>query len=61
MNRYSRINHQSEVPKYKQVVDMIISDIESGYSDRGSAFRRSTKPRRKLLLSRDTVEKAYVS
>jgi DNA-binding transcriptional regulator YhcF (GntR family) len=60
MNRYSRINHQSEVPKYKQVVDMIISDIESGIFRQGQRIPSINETSEELLLSRDTVEKAYV-
>lgn len=60
MNRYSRINHQSEVPKYKQVVDIIISDIESGIFRQGQRIPSINETSEELLLSRDTVEKAYV-
>ena len=60
MNRYSRINHQSEVPKYKQVVDIIISDIESGIFRQGQRIPLINETSEELLLSRDTVEKAYV-
>lgn len=60
MNRYTRINHQSEVPKYKQVVDIIISDIESGIFRQGQRIPSINETSEELLLSRDTVEKAYV-
>lgn len=60
MNRYLRINHQSEVPKYRQVVDMIISDIESGIFRQGQRVPSINETSEELLLSRDTVEKAYV-
>ncbi len=60
MSDYLRIKHQSEVPKYKQVVDMIISDIESGIFKQGQRIPSINETSEELLLSRDTVEKAYV-
>jgi DNA-binding transcriptional regulator YhcF (GntR family) len=55
-----RINHDSEVPKYKQVVDLIISDIEAGIFKKGQRVPSINETSEDLLLSRDTVEKAYV-
>ncbi|WP_346860059.1 GntR family transcriptional regulator [uncultured Draconibacterium sp.] len=55
-----RINHDSEVPKYKQVVEMIISDIEAGIFKKGQRIPSINETSEELLLSRDTVEKAYV-
>lgn len=60
MNQYLRINHDSEIPKYKQVVGMIISDIESGIFKQGQRIPSINETSEELLLSRDTVEKAYV-
>ncbi|MCG6187763.1 GntR family transcriptional regulator [Maribellus maritimus] len=60
MNRYLRINHDSEIPKYKQVVNIIISDIESGIFKKGQRVPSINETSEDLLLSRDTVEKAYV-
>ena len=60
MNRYLRIDHHSEVPKYKQVVNLIISDIESGIFKQGQRIPSINETSEELLLSRDTVEKAYV-
>lgn len=60
MERNSAINHQSEVPKYMQVVDLIISDIESGIFKQGQKVPSINETSEELLLSRDTVEKAYV-
>jgi len=31
-----RINHNSEIPKYKQVVEMFVADIEATYLARYS-------------------------
>ena len=61
MNQKIRINPQSEVPKYKQVVDLIISDIESGIFKQGQRVPSINETSEELLLSRDTVEKAYVA
>ncbi|MDX1284650.1 MAG: GntR family transcriptional regulator [Draconibacterium sp.] len=55
-----RINHDSEIPKYKQVVDLIISDIEAGIFKKGQRVPSINETSEELLLSRDTVEKAYV-
>lgn len=55
-----RINHESEVPKYKQVVNLILSDIEDGIFKKGQRIPSINETSEELLLSRDTVEKAYV-
>jgi len=55
-----RINHNSEIPKYKQVVELIISDIEAGIFKKGQRIPSINETSEELLLSRDTVEKAYV-
>src|SRR6056297_3491066 len=60
MNEYLKINHQSGVPKFKQVVDLVISDIESGIFKQGQRIPSINETSEELLLSRDTVEKAYV-
>lgn len=60
MTDYLRINHHSGIPKYKQVVDLIISDIESGIFKHGQRIPSINETSEDLLLSRDTVEKAYV-
>ncbi|MGE5393992.1 MAG: GntR family transcriptional regulator [Candidatus Saccharibacteria bacterium] len=61
MFKNSKINSESEVPKYKQVVDLFISDIESGLLKQGQRIPSINETSEELLLSRDTVEKAYVS
>lgn len=55
-----RINHDSEIPKYKQVVELIVSDIEAGIFKKGQRIPSINETSEELLLSRDTVEKAYV-
>ena len=60
MGNIERIDHESEIPKYKQVVDLIISDIEAGIFKKGQRVPSINETSEELLLSRDTVEKAYV-
>ncbi len=60
MKHEIRINHDSEVPKYKQVVDLLLSDIEAGIFKIGQRIPSINETSEELLLSRDTVEKAYV-
>jgi len=60
MTQFSRIDSDSEVPKYKQVEDLIISDIEAGIFKHGQRIPSINETSEELLLSRDTVEKAYV-
>lgn len=55
-----RINHDSEIPKYKQVVNLILSDIEAGIFKKGQRIPSINETSEELLLSRDTIEKAYV-
>jgi DNA-binding transcriptional regulator YhcF (GntR family) len=55
-----RINHDSEIPKYKQVVELIISDIEAGIFKKGQRIPSINETSEEFLISRDTVEKAYV-
>lgn len=55
-----RINHDSEIPKYKQVTDLLISDIEAGIFKVGQRIPSINETSEELLISRDTVEKAYV-
>ena len=60
MKQFSRIDSDSEVPKYKQVEDLILSDIEAGIFKQGQRVPSINETSEELLLSRDTVEKAYV-
>ena len=60
MKNIERIDHESGVPKYKQVVDLIISDIEAGIFKSGQRVPSINETSEELLISRDTVEKAYV-
>ncbi len=60
MNHDLRINHDSEIPKYKQVVELLLSDIEAGIFKIGQRIPSINETSEELLISRDTVEKAYV-
>lgn len=55
-----KIDSESEIPKYKQVVSIFISDIEAGIFKQGQRIPSINETSEELLLSRDTVEKAYV-
>jgi len=55
-----KIDCESEIPKYKQVVELFISDIEAGIFKQGQRIPSINETSEELLLSRDTVEKAYV-
>ena len=57
MNDNLRINHDSEIPKYKQVVNLILSDIEAGIFKKGQRIPSINETSEELFLSRDTVEK----
>ena len=55
-----KIDAESEIPKYKQVVDLFISDIQAGILKQGQRIPSINETSEELLLSRDTIEKAYV-
>ncbi|MDT0648004.1 GntR family transcriptional regulator [Zunongwangia sp. F260] len=54
-----RINENSRVPKYKQIVDSIINDISRGNLKIGEKIPSINELSETCYLSRDTVEKAY--
>lgn len=60
MSHDLRINPDSEIPKYKQVVDLLLSDIEAGIFKIGQRIPSINETSEDLFISRDTVEKAYV-
>lgn len=53
------INQQSRIPKYRQIVDCIISDISLGILEPGQKIPSINELSETSYLSRDTVEKAY--
>ncbi|SHM12992.1 GntR family transcriptional regulator [Flavobacterium saccharophilum] len=54
-----KINEDSRVPKYKQIVDSIINDIILGKIKVGEKIPSINELSESCYLSRDTVEKAY--
>ncbi|MDT0677553.1 GntR family transcriptional regulator [Autumnicola musiva] len=54
-----KIDENSRIPKYKQVVDSIIDDISKGNLTVGEKIPSINQLSEDLYLSRDTVEKAY--
>jgi len=54
-----KIDPNSRVPKYKQIVDSIVYDIAQGNLKIGEKIPSINELSEHLLLSRDTVEKAY--
>jgi DNA-binding transcriptional regulator YhcF (GntR family) len=53
------IDPESQIPKYKQVVNYLISSIEKGKLSIGSRIPSINELSEEFYLSRDTVEKAY--
>jgi len=60
MSNYTPINDASETPKYRQVEELILSDIKSGILKKGQRIPSINETSEEFLLSRDTVEKGYV-
>jgi DNA-binding transcriptional regulator YhcF (GntR family) len=54
-----RIDSNSRIPKYQQIVNSIIDDIESGNLKVGQKIPSINEVSEEYLLARDTVEKAY--
>lgn len=54
-----KINENSRIPKYKQIVDSIIEDISRGNLKIGEKIPSINELSESCYLSRDTVEKAY--
>lgn len=59
MELLDRIVESSTVPKYLQVVNAIISDIEDGILKPGQRIPSINETSEMYYLSRDTIEKAY--
>ncbi|MBT9188252.1 GntR family transcriptional regulator [Zobellia russellii] len=56
---FIKINENSRVPKYKQIVDSIIYNISAGNLKMDDKIPSINRFSEEYLLSRDTVEKAY--
>ncbi|HEY9045192.1 MAG TPA: GntR family transcriptional regulator [Ohtaekwangia sp.] len=54
-----RIDSESRIPKYHQIVNSIIEDIEKGLLTIGQRIPSINEISEEYYLSRDTVEKAY--
>ena len=54
-----RIDQESRIPKYRQIVNSIIADIERGVLSIGQRIPSINEISEEYYLSRDTVEKAY--
>lgn len=54
-----RIENESRIPKYLQIVQSIIENIERGYLAIGEKIPSINEISEEFYLSRDTVEKAY--
>jgi len=53
------LNHKSKTPKYKQIVESIITDIERGNLKKNNQLPSISEMSAHYDLARDTVEKAY--
>lgn len=56
---YIRINKDSRVPKYKQIIDSILANINRGNLEMGIKLASINEVSEEYNVSRDTVEKAY--
>jgi len=54
-----RVDQESRIPKYRQIVNSIITDIERGTLTVGQRIPSINEISEEYYLSRDTVEKAY--
>ncbi len=54
-----RIDRESRIPKYRQIVNSIVEDIERGVLFIGQRVPSINEISEEYYLSRDTVEKAY--
>jgi DNA-binding transcriptional regulator YhcF (GntR family) len=59
LDKSEKIHTESRTPKYMQVVNLILEDIERGELKIGDRIPSINETSFDFLLSRDTVEKAY--
>lgn len=59
VDKSDKIHTDSRTPKYMQVVNLILSELESGKLKIGDRIPSINETSFDFLLSRDTVEKAY--
>lgn len=58
-NALIRVDSHSRIPKYQQIINSIVEDIEKGYLEVGHKIPSINEISEEFYLSRDTVEKAY--
>ncbi|MCK5704254.1 MAG: winged helix-turn-helix transcriptional regulator [Cyclobacteriaceae bacterium] len=58
-NNEDTIRENHRIPKYQQLIDNIISDIQEGELKYGDKLPSINETSENLYLSRDTVERAY--
>ncbi|CAN5720206.1 GntR family transcriptional regulator [soil metagenome] len=54
-----RINHKDKTPKFKQIVQSIVDDIEKGVLKKDDQLPSISELSEEYYLARDTVERAY--
>jgi DNA-binding transcriptional regulator YhcF (GntR family) len=59
MTMFTQISASSKTPKYQQLVNALLSDIESGVLKVGDRLPSINEASEECYLSRDTVERAY--
>lgn len=59
MMKHIKIDEESRVPKYQQIIDSIIHNISEGNLTMGQKIASINMFSEEFYLSRDTVEKAY--
>ncbi len=58
-SQIDRIDGNSRLPKYRQVINTILTDIDQGVFKPGERIPSINETSEEFYLSRDTVEKAY--
>jgi len=56
---FTQIEENSRIPKYRQIINLVKSDIENGIFKKGERIPSINDTSEDFLVSRDTVEKAY--
>jgi DNA-binding GntR family transcriptional regulator len=56
---YPDILMDSQIPKYEQIIKLIVSDIQAGIYKLGERISSINEISEEYLVSRATVEKAY--
>jgi len=59
LNKPSVVDENSKIPKYKQIINAIMTDIHQGLLKPGQKIPSINETSFEYYLSRDTVEKAY--